>query len=59
MQDEQAQQTPAGGRRSRSAAAAAKAALSSMNETEQGIDDVVFERPTAAVQHSATGTFKI
>ena len=52
MQEEQESQRPPGARRSRSAAAAAKAALSSMNETERGIDDVVFERPTAVGQHA-------
>ena len=55
MQDEKESQQTSGGRRSRSAAAAAKAALSSMNETQRGIDDVVFERPTAIGQHTVSG----
>jgi hypothetical protein len=55
MQEEQESQQPTVGRRSRSAATAAKVALSSMNENERGMDDVVFERPTNVGQHVGTG----
>ena len=55
MQEEQESQPTNTGRRSRSAATAAKVALSSMNANERGIDDVVFERPTTVGQHVGTG----
>ena len=55
MQEEQESQQTSTGRRSRSAATAAKVALSSMNANERGIDDVVFERPTTVGQLGSTG----